>query len=49
VPETALGFRWPGVHVIAIERDYHIPPVSTLLVDSEQAAYTRRAICGSWM
>jgi DNA-binding LacI/PurR family transcriptional regulator len=43
VPETALRAfvkARPGVHVIAIERDYHIPPVSTLLVDSEQAAFT---------
>jgi LacI family transcriptional regulator len=28
------------VPVIAIERDYHVPQVSCLLVDSEQGAYT---------
>jgi DNA-binding LacI/PurR family transcriptional regulator len=43
VPEKALRSfvnARPGVHVIAIERDYRIRSVSTLLVDSEQAAYT---------
>jgi LacI family transcriptional regulator len=42
VPEKALRAfvkARPRVHVIAIERDYHIPQVSTLLVDSEQGAY----------
>lgn len=42
VPEKSLRAfvkARPRVHVIAIERDYHIPEVSTLLVDSEQGAY----------
>jgi LacI family transcriptional regulator len=43
VPEHALRSFVkvrPGVQVIAIERDYQIPHISTLVVDSEQAAYT---------
>ena len=43
VPEKALRAfvkARPGVHVIAIERDFHIAQVSTLLVDSELGAYT---------
>ena len=42
IPEKALRAfvkARPGVHVIAIERDYRIRTVSTLLVDSEHAAY----------
>ena len=43
VPEKALKAfvkQRARIPVIAIERDYHIPQVSCLLVDSEQGAYT---------
>ena len=43
VPEKALKAfvkHRARIPVIAIERDYQIPQVSTLLVDSEQGAYT---------
>jgi len=43
VPEGALRAfvkQRPRVPVIVIERDYAIPQVSTLLVDSERGAYT---------
>jgi DNA-binding LacI/PurR family transcriptional regulator len=43
VPESALRAfvkQRPRVPVIVIEREYAIPQVSTLLVDSEQGAFT---------
>lgn len=46
VPEAALGDfvrQRPHVPVIVIEREYAIPQVSTLLVESEQGAYTATA------